>query len=107
MIYKDIEEQIEKLRKKLHTEIEKSGIDSVKTLKVSEELDKLIKKYYIKKNINNIEDNVMYIEYKIAYDQIKKITEEAEKFPTIKEWNEIAKKDTYLNNKSIEYISRA
>ena len=105
MIYRDIEKQMEKLRKSLHTEIEKSGIDAVKTLKISEELDELIKTYY-KKEISNIQNNVMYMEYKIAYNQIKQLVKEKGKFPTIKEWNEIAKKDIYLNNKSIEYISR-
>ncbi len=105
MIYRDIEKQMEKLRISLHAEIEKSGIDAVKTLKISEELDELIKTYY-KKEISNIQNNVMYMEYKIAYNQIKKMVKEKGKFPTIKEWNEIAKKDIYLNNKSIEYISR-
>ncbi len=47
MIYKNIEKQIEKLRNKLHLEIEKSGIDAIKTLEVSEKLDELIKEYYI------------------------------------------------------------
>ncbi|MBP3502935.1 MAG: aspartyl-phosphate phosphatase Spo0E family protein [Clostridia bacterium] len=105
MIYRDIEKQMEKLRKSLHTEIEKSGIDAVKTLEISKELDELIKTYYIK-NFSNIQNNIMYMEYKIVYNQIKQIVKEKGKFPTIKEWNEIAKKDIYLNNKSIEYISR-
>lgn len=106
MIYRDIEKQMENLRKQLHKTIEKSGIDAEKTLKISEELDELIKKYYIKKNNNNIKDNVMYIEYKIAYNQIKQLTKKLGYFPTVKEWNEVARKDIYLNNKSIEYISR-
>ena len=117
MIYKDIEKQMEKLRKKLHTEIEKSGIDTEQTLKISEELDKLIKKYYINKYNNieenieeenvedDIEDNIIYREYKIAYKQIKQLAKKMGYFPTVKEWNEVAKKDIYLNNKSIEYIS--
>ncbi|MBO5349421.1 MAG: aspartyl-phosphate phosphatase Spo0E family protein [Clostridia bacterium] len=110
MIYKDIEKQLEELRKKLHSEIEKSGIDATKTLKISEQLDELIKKYYTKiyytKKNTSIQNNVMYMEYTIAYNQIKEITKKTGKFPSIKDWNIIAKKDTYLNNKSIEYICR-
>lgn len=106
MIYKDIEKQMEKLRKKLHTEIEKSGIDTEQTLKISEELDNLIKKYYLQKLNNKKKYNLMYLEYKIAYNQIKQITKKTGNFPNIMEWNKIAKKEIYLNNKSIEYISR-
>ena len=53
MIYRDIEKQMEKLRKSLHTEIEKSGIDAVKTLKISEELDELYKKRFLCRNRKN------------------------------------------------------
>lgn len=105
MIYKDIEKQMENLRNKLHLEIEKSGIDGIKTIEVSEQLDNLIREYYIKKSIK-VTNNIMYIEYKVAYNQIKQITKTNGKFPTVNEWNKIAKRDTYLNNKSIEYISR-
>ena len=35
MIYKDISEQIEELRCKLHKELEKSGFDTKKALKIS------------------------------------------------------------------------
>lgn len=105
MIYKDIAEEIERLRCKLHFEIERSGIESEKTIEVSEELDNLISDYYIKKKIN-FKDSCMYSEYKIAYDQIKQIVIKTKQFPTVKEWNELAKENTYLNNKSIEYMSR-
>ena len=106
MIYKDISKKIKKLRKKLYFEIEKSGIESEKTIKVSQELDDLITEYYAEKNIN-IKNNIMYNEYKLAYDQIKKIVKNSRRFPSIKEWNKTAKKQMYLNNKSIEYISRS
>ena len=105
MIYKDIAKQIDQLRNELHFEIEQSGIDARKTLEVSEKLDELIKEYYIKKSLN-IENNIMYIEYKIAYNKIKRISKKLGYFPTVNEWNKIAKEDTYLNNKSIEYIGR-
>ena len=45
MIYKDISEQIEELRCKLHKELEKSGFDTKKALKISEELDELIENF--------------------------------------------------------------
>lgn len=105
MIYKDIEEKIERLRNELYTEIEKSGIESLQTLKVSEKLDELIRRYYILEKNEKIKNNIFFMEYKIAYNQIKEATKKNKKFPTTKEWNKIAKENTYLNNKSIEYIS--
>ena len=57
MIYKDISEQIEELRCKLHKELEKSGFDTKKALKLSEELDELIENFYVEKNMKKTNDN--------------------------------------------------
>ena len=57
MIYKDISEQIEELRCKLHKELEKSGFDTKKALKISEELDELIENFYVEKNMKKTNDN--------------------------------------------------
>ena len=46
MIYLDIAEKIEKMRKKLEKSIEKNGINSEKTLKISKELDEVISEYF-------------------------------------------------------------
>ena len=92
MIYKDISEQIEELRCKLHKELEKSGFDTKKALKISEELDELIEKFYVEKNMKKINDknNSLYKEYIIAYNRLKEIFKEDGTFPTEKEWNNIS-----------------
>ena len=61
MIYKDISEQIEELRCKLHKELEKSGFDTKKALKISEELDELIENFYVEKNMKKTNDNNSFI----------------------------------------------
>lgn len=107
MIYKDISEQIEELRCKLHKELEKSGFDTKKALKISEELDELIEKFYVEKNMKKINDknNSLYKEYIIAYNRLKEIFKKDGTFPTEKEWNNIAKNEKYLNSRSIKYVS--
>ena len=107
MIYKDISEQIEELRCKLHKELEKSGFNTKKALKISEELDELIEKFYVEKNMKKINDknNSLYKEYIIAYNRLKEIFKEDGIFPTEKEWNNIAKNEKYLNSRSIKYVS--
>ena len=49
MIYKDIAKKIEKLRKKLHKSIEKNGVDSRKTIRISQKLDEIINVYFKEK----------------------------------------------------------
>ena len=107
MIYKDISEQIEELRCKLHKELEKSGFDTKKALKISEELDELIEKFYVEKNMKKTDNknNSLYKEYIIAYNRLKEIFKEDGTFPTEKEWNNIAKNEKYLNSRSIKYVS--
>ena len=107
MIYKDISEQIEELRCKLHKELEKSGFDTKKALKISEELDELIEKFYVEKNMKKMNDknNSLYKEYIIAYNRLKELFKEDGTFPTEKEWNNIAKNEKYLNSRSIKYVS--
>lgn len=107
MIYKDISEQIEELRCKLHKELEKSGFDTKKALKISEELDELIEKFYVEKNMKKTNDknNSLYKEYIIAYNRLKELFKEDGIFPTEKEWNNIAKNEKYLNSRSIKYVS--
>lgn len=109
MIYKDISEQIEELRCKLHKELEKSGFDTKKALKISEELDELIEKFYVEKNMKKTDDknNSLYKEYMIAYNKLKELLKNNGIFPTEKEWNNIAKNEKYLNSRSIKYVSKS
>ena len=107
MIYKDISEQIEELRCKLNKELEKSGFDTKKALKISEELDELIEKFYVEKNMKKTDNknNSLYKEYMIAYNKLKELLKNNGIFPTEKEWNNIAKNEKYLNSRSIKYVS--
>ena len=105
MIYKDISEQIEELRCKLHKELEKSGFETKKALKISEELDELIEKFYVEKNMKKTNNNSLYTEYMIAYNKLKELLVKNGIFPTEKEWNNIAKNEKYLNSRSIKYVS--
>lgn len=107
MIYKDISKQIEELRCKLHKELEKSEFDTQKVIKISEELDNLIEKFYIEKNMKKEDEknNTLYREYFIAYNKLKELTKNFGIFPTEKQWNNFAKNENYLNSHSIKYIS--
>lgn len=105
MIYKDISEQIEELRCKLHKELEKSGFETKKALKISEELDELIENFYVEKNMKKTNNNSLYTEYMIAYNKLKELLVKNGIFPTEKEWNNIAKNEKYLNSRSIKYVS--
>ena len=91
----------------MHNELEKSGFDTKKALKISEELDELIEKFYVEKNMKKINDknNSLYKEYIIAYNRLKELFKEDGTFPTEKEWNNIAKNEKYLNSRSIKYVS--
>lgn len=103
MIYKDISEKIKTLRDKLHKEINKTGIDSEETQKVSAELDAVINEFYNKKEYNK--DSIIYKEYLVAYNKLVQLTKQFGEFPTTKAWNKYATDNIYLSNKSIEYIS--
>lgn len=105
MIYKDISEQIEELRCKLHKELEKSGFETKKALKISEELDELIENFYVEKNMKKTNNNSLYTEYMIAYNKLRELLVKNGIFPTEKEWNNIAKNEKYLNSRSIKYVS--
>ena len=96
--------KIERLRKKLHNYIEKFGLNSEQTQKVSKELDQLINEYNKQQRVF-AEGNKTGEAYKLSTKEIKKLTIENGEFPTIEEWNKIAKDHVLLNSESIKYIS--
>lgn len=104
MIYSDVSRKIEKLRTKLYESINREGLNSKNTRKISEKLDLLINEYY-KKEKEYEKDSVMIYEYQIAYDKLKQLTLDFGEFPSINSWNYYAKQNTYLNSESIKYIS--
>lgn len=44
--------------------------------------------------------------YDKSYSELKDITKELKKFPTVKEWNKYAKENNFLCHLSLEYISK-
>ncbi len=69
---KDIFRKIRSLRNKLHKSIEKNGLNSNETRKISDEMDKLIKEYYDSIKVNEYpEYSDMYLYYKVSYEALK------------------------------------
>ena len=99
--------RIRNLRNKLHESIKKNGLDSDKTRKISDEMDKLINEYY--DNIQQIEyptDSEMKVYYEQSYKQLKIVTQQLERFPSTQEWNKFSKENCLLSSMSMQYISK-
>ena len=97
--------EIKGIRKKLDKAISKYGLESKETRKLSDYIDKKINEYY--KSIEQIEypkNSEMEMYRKRSYNALKQITMENKKFPTVRQWNQIAKKQKYLSNISLEYM---
>ena len=95
------------MRKKLNKAISQYGINSKEVRKISDELDRKIAEYY--KSIEHIKypPNSKMLEYKnISYKKLKEITIKNKRFPTVIEWNNIAKEKGYLSHLSIEYMMK-
>lgn len=99
--------RIKSLRNKLHKSIKKNGLDSDKTRKISDEIDVLINEYY--NNIQQIKypaGSEMKIYYEYSYKQLKIVTQQLERFPSVQEWNKFAKENVLLSSMSMQYISK-
>lgn len=99
--------KIRSLRNKLHKSIKKNGLDSNETRKISDEMDKLINEYY--DNIQRISysaDSEMKLYYEYSYKQLKIVTQQLERFPSVQEWNKFAKENVLLSSMSMQYISK-
>ena len=99
--------KIRSLRNKLHKSIKKNGLDSDETRKISDEMDKLINEYY--DNIQRISyptDSEMRLYYEQSYKQLKIVTQQLERFPSVQEWNKFAKENCLLSSMSMQYISK-
>lgn len=96
---------IKGIRKKLNKAVIKYGLNSNETRKISDEIDKKINEYY--NSIKQIEyppNNILYENKEKAYKKIKEITYNNKKFPTVQQWNQIAKDKGYLSHISLEYM---
>lgn len=99
--------KIRSLRNKLHKSIKKNGLDSDETRKISDEMDILINEYY--DNIQRISyptGSEMKIYYEYSYKQLKIVTQQLERFPSVQEWNKFAKENVLLSSMSMQYISK-
>lgn len=104
---KDLLRQIRSYRKKLDNSIKKYGLNSNETRKISNVMDKLINEYYSAIEIVEFpiwSNSSMF--YKKSYEALKNVTQQLQRFPSVKEWNEFAKENNYLSHVSLEYISK-
>lgn len=99
-----IESKIRRLRKKLHSNIEKYGINSEETRNISLCLDELINEYNKQQQIFD-KDNNMKKAYEASIEKLKQIIKEFGEFPSVNEWNKYAKENVLLSSESIKYIS--
>lgn len=97
-------DRFERLRKKLNSSIEKYGLNSDKTNKISLRFDKLINSYY-KKETQYSHKSIMYKKYVESVNELEKITHDFAEFPSIPEWDQYAKQKDLLSSESIKYIS--
>lgn len=104
MIYLDVAKEIERKRKKLHESIEKNGINSEETRKISVEIDNLLNEYCKKVKKYN-EGNTMIVFYEKSLKELKDLMLDLGGFPNVKLWNKYALKNNCLNSASLEYIS--
>lgn len=96
--------KIHRLRKRLHYCIERYGLNSKQTEKVSKELDELINQYNRQQRIFP-EGSKMQKAYNESIKLLKSFIIENGEFPSIEEWNRLAKERVLLNSESIKYIS--
>lgn len=89
---------ISELKKKLHSSINKYGINSKKVYELSIKLDEEISNYY--KNIKLFQDN-----YKNSMEEFNKYKQKYGKEPSNIEWNKLAKNKNLLSSESIKYIN--
>ena len=105
---RNIYNEIKVLQSKLNHNITKKGLSDSKTIELSEKIEQHINYYFkcIDKSIDYPKNNTMSILYKVAYQQLKDLTVELKRFPTVEEWNEYAKINNLLSSESIKYISK-
>jgi len=98
--------KIKKLERKLNKSIEENGLNSIKTIEISRNIDELINSYYekIEKRIY-LRDKKMYEWYLESYDMLKYYTIDINRFPSESEWNKVAKRSGLMSAESIKYMS--
>lgn len=91
---------INELKNKLYENITKYGINSKKTYQASVELDKSIVDLY------KSQKSIMYYFYEKSIEGLNNYIKKNKRYPSIEQWNKIAKQENYLSHESLQYISR-
>ena len=94
----------EKLRGKLDESVEKYGLHSERTKKISRRYNRLVNLYYQNEKQYH-RSSLIHDNYLESIECLRKITKDSVKFPTIEEWNYYAKENNLLNSESLKYIS--
>lgn len=88
---------IKNLKNKMYKYIDKYGLNSKKTIAISEQLDNEINKFY--------ENSSMVYFYNQSKNGLLQYYDTHKNIPTISEWSKYAKENDYLSYESIQYMS--
>lgn len=88
---------IKQLKNKMYKFIDRYGLNSIRTVNVSQQLDEELNKYY--------ESSSMKYFYNQSKSGLLEYFNIHDNFPDISKWNEYAKYNNYLSSESIKYIS--
>lgn len=104
---REIYRKIKKLRTRLEKAINEKGINSIEVRELSDKMDELLNEYEESVKIVDFPQNSEMLEYyNKSYAELKKITGDFKKFPSVPEWNYYAKENNLLSNSSLEYIGK-
>lgn len=98
--------EIRKMQKKLNDSIKKNGLNSNETKEISLKIDELINEYY--SSVETVKfppwsNSDFY--YEKSYERLKIATLNEQKFPSVEEWNKIAKEENLFSAISMQYIT--
>ncbi len=103
---KNLLSEIRKTQKKLNDSIIKNGLNSNKTRGISLKVDELINEYYESiKTRQYSTTSIIGNCYEVSYRELKFMTLDNNKFPSVQEWNEYAKQNCLLSAAAIQYVN--
>lgn len=100
----EIIESLERLREELHMSISEEGLNSRKTMEISEEFNRVLNAYY-ENGARFPKESIIFKGYIKTIKALKRITKDFSKYPTVDEWNKYAKEHNLLSSESIKYIT--
>ena len=99
----DFRTKVEMLRLKLHEFINRYGVSSIETRKISDQMDVLLNQN--EKYIHYPNDSEMIKFYDNSYTHLKNLIKDINQIPKASLWNNYARINNCLNHISMEYIS--